>query len=511
MPQSRNAPVTRRLGRLTAGVAAGLLLAACGSTVPVPGARAGGTAALGSDGMDADPGAAPGGAAPAVQDAGAPAGPAGALPVVHVDAGAAGTVAPTRPATGGPPGSVAPAAWVTTPLQIGVLDVPDSTAFAAQFGYTSSTTHSIQQLTRALVTWYNAHGGIAHRTLQMVEYSADPTTTNYETAYAAACADFTQDHHVAVVLSQTAHQVSESYEGCLSQAHVVHLNGSLGGYQAADYRRFPLLFTSSAVSLDRALRAELKGFTQAGFVTPKDKVGVMVEACPQNVAAYEQTFAPLAKQYHLDVTRRDFDCVYGNGTIAQAASGVTAAVLPFAAAGITKVLWVSSYEGTAVTVFEKQASSQGYAPSYGVSSFATAGAYTSTIDAGTRARVMGVGWVTQADETQPPAPAGQTKRCMDAYRTLGITPSSTSDAMSMEISCGQFFALEQALLLSRGRSDSASLAAALDQVRDGSPLTTGAGLRGGPGHHDLPSLFGVFGYKADCQCFAYRTQPAPLA
>jgi hypothetical protein len=509
--------------RAAALLACACLVSACGSTVQVQGNPAVTT----PDGL-AVVGGGDGLGAPVPVRAGVPAATAAA------GTSAPGTVAPPAVARGGAtaPTSGAPAAPVaapvaapsragapavtagprlTTPIEVGILDVGSSKSFSDSIGYTSPTTHSIQEIMRGLVTYYNGHGGIAGRQIKAVEYTAGPSDANYETDFSAACATFTQDHHVAVVLSQTAHQVSYNYESCLSRAGVVNLQGSLGGYDSAAFTQFPRLYSTSAVSVDRSLVAQLKGLTQSGFLTPKNTIGVLVEGCAWNTVAYDRTFAPLARQLGLNVLRRDFDCLTGFGNLAQAAGQVSAAVLPFASGKVDRVLFVSNYQGAAVGVFEKQASSQRYAPSYGVTSYATAGAYTSDVPAAARPRVQGVGWSTVADVTQPPAPAGADKRCRTMLAAVGITARGTADALSMAQECGQFFALEAALLASGGRSDAASLTAALDSLQGGSPIALGEALQFTPRRHDGPSQFAVFGYQAACTCFGYLTKPAPLA
>jgi hypothetical protein len=479
-----------------------LLIGACGTTtnttalstaadgLNAPAGQASGAATAGTTGVSSRVGV---GLSP-----GAAGGPsAGATG----DAGTTGTPGPTL-------GPTSSAVRNTSPLQIGILDVGDSSAFAAQYGISSSNTYTGQNELRGLAKWFNLHGGIAGRKITIVEYSADPSATTYETVMSAACSKFTQDNHVTVVLSQTAHQVSGNYEACLTKWGVVNIQGSFGGYDRSIYEANPLLFTTSTPNLDRATAAQLRMQRASGWLTPKDKIGVMVESCPYNVAVYERTFAPLAKQLGLDVTRRDFDCVTGNGNIGAAASQVGAAVLPFAAAGINKVAWISNWQGAAAVIFEQAAQSQHYAPSYAVNSLSTAGAFTDQLQASARPRVQGVGWSPDADVSITPPAKGATKRCRDAFTSLGMPPRTTADNFNFAMICSQFFALEAALLANGGRSDAASLARGLETVRSGIPSVIGEVSGLSARRHDVGTYFQVFGYTAACDCFAYEGKPA---
>src|SRR5689334_17699729 len=46
------------------------------------------------------------------------------------------------------------------PIQLGVLDVGDASAFVGAFGFSASSGPTTQQMFRAMVSWFNRHGGI---------------------------------------------------------------------------------------------------------------------------------------------------------------------------------------------------------------------------------------------------------------------------------------------------------------------------------------------------------------
>lgn len=497
---SRLRPVLRR--RVAALCLLGLAVTACGSTVQLSG-----TEQL-SDGLSPGP-ERPGGAPTAAATAGAaPTGPSyPGLP--GTTTGGTGTPGSTTGATTGTTGGATAGARVTSPISIGILDVGDTSATASSLGFKTSANATSQQLMRAMVGWYNKHGGIAGRVIKPVEYTADATSGNYDGLGAAACAAFTQDNHVAVALSQTGFELSAGYEACLTKAHVPDLNSSLAGFDATTMARNPMLFMTSAATVDRSLVAEFRGLTANGFLTPKSVIGVLVEACPYNVAAYTRTLEPLAKQLHLTLLRRDFDCVNGNDSIAGAVAQVSAAALPFRTAGVDRVTFVSNNQGAATVFFENQAASQGYKPWYALTSYSTAGPGASQISEDAQTRIKGVGWTPYSDLGTLPVPNAAAKRCRTALTEMRV-PYRAGDDLMMYGVCGQFFALEEALVASNGHSDAATLTAALES-RSTSPLLLGGYRTSTRTRHDSAALFAPWGYSAPCSCFAYTGAPSALA
>lgn len=484
------------------------LAAACGSTVQLSEQRtvaAGGLADLGTTPQDLGGPAPTGPTAAPVTGVTARPGSAPTTGTAAQPPSAAVPTYPSVPTTGTQPAGTAD----TSPITLGVLDIGSGTPQAASsFGVSGSLTP--QQTVRAMVDWYNLHGGIARRRIKLVEYTASATAASYETEFAAACAKFTQDNHVAAVLTYTGYQISDSYETCLSKAGVPNISGVTGGYDASTMARHPLLFTTAVASVDRAVTAELRALTGNGFLTKQNKIGVLVESCPSNTLAYDHTFAPLAAQLGLQVMRRDIDCVQGNNNMAQVIAQVDAAVLPFRSAGVDRVTFVSNYQGAATVFFEQQAASQGYKPKYALTSYSTLGAYAGDVSADAQTRIAAVGWAPDADITTPPAPAGATKRCRDAFATMQVKPSNTADGLALDLTCSLFFALEDALKATGGHGDAASLRRGLESAGE-SPYLLGGRRLTSAARHDSPELFATIGYKPACSCFVYTGAPKAWA
>src|SRR5207249_5304382 len=110
----------------------------------------------------------------------------------------------------------------------------------------------------AFINYFNAHGGMSGRKLQPVEYTQDPSSTDYQTDMQAACARFTQDNKLNVVIrAQLGGLTPENYESCLTKAGVTSLEMSYAVLDKTMLARHPQLYNVSAPSIDRRERAVL--------------------------------------------------------------------------------------------------------------------------------------------------------------------------------------------------------------------------------------------------------------
>ena len=431
--------------------------------------------------------------------------------------------APGQAATRGPGGTAgvggaapAPALSTTgervrTPISVGILAQGSANAAAAALGANYSTSTTGADVARALVRYYNKHGGISGRQIKPVEYIVDVASGSYESEYEAACARFTQDNDVAVAISILANAYYDNYESCLAKAGVPDITGPTGGTDDHDLAQYPSLISATAPSTNRRFEALMSRFRGDGFLSARSKVGIIVEGCPYNLRAYKTTIEPLAKRYGWSVERRDVDCLRGFSEAGQFINQVGSAVVPFRTAEVDRVMFVSNFEGVALLGFENAAHSQGYAPSYALTSTTGGAALAGQFQNDQLKRMRGVGWTPDLDIAARALPSAATKRCRAMLASEGIQPQSKADDL-LDLVCDQFFVLEAALTKSGGQAERGALAAAFDALGSShvSPyLIEGASSYRG-GKHFGPRLYATWGYQAGCGCMAYLTRPAPL-
>lgn len=423
----------------------------------------------------------------------------------------------SAPPSGAPAPQVAPlpdrsSAWETAPIKIGVLDTAAIDGAVATIGAKSSFSFSGQDVVRALVKYFNAHGGIARRRIQMVEHTLNASDNNYETTLSAACAKFTQDNHVAFVLSQVGLFFSDNYQTCLAKAGVPNIESRAGDDGAFD--RYSRVFVPGAPSTNRQFAAMLRGLTRNGYLSPRSNIGLLVEDCPFTKRTYDKTFAPMVKELGLRVVaRRNVSCFAGFGEIGTFEAAVSSAVLPFRTADVDRVIFLSNWQALMMLAFDNNAKNQGYTPRYALTGSTEASVLESNFTPDQLARVAAVGWSPDLDISDRVLPSRSTARCRSAAASQGLKPASKADDMLLDQTCDQFFAAEAALQVSRGRSAAPTLVSALEALSGSyiSPLTINGMASFGRGKHDGPVLFAPLAYVASCSCFRYTARPTPGA
>jgi hypothetical protein len=482
-------------------------LSACGTTVPS--ALSSATTSGNEAGEVA--GSTAGGVAPAGTDI-REAGGNGARNRVGRGSSGASPATPGDPTSHAAPLPDRSSAWEIAPIKIGVLDTAAIDGAVSALGAKSSYTISGQEVMRALVAYFNAHGGIARRRIEMVEQTLNASDSNYETTLSAACATFTQDNHVAFVLSQVGLFFSDNYQTCLAKAGAPNIESRAGDDGAFD--RYPRMFAPGAPSTNRQFAAVLRGLTRSGYLSPSSSIGLLVEDCAFMKRVYDKTFAPMAKGLGLRiVARRDVSCLGGFGDVGAFEAATSAAVLPFRTAGVDRVIYLSNWQALMMLAFDNNAKSQGYSPRYALTGSAEASSWDSNFTPDQLARVAGVGWSPDLDVSERVLPSRSTTRCRSAAATQGVKPSSKADDLLLDQTCEQFFAVESALHLSRGRSSAPTFVSALEALGDTyvSPFSIRGLARFGHEKHDGPVLFAPYAYVASCSCFRYTAGPTPLA
>ena len=239
--------MTRRRALLLPTLAA-LLLTACGTTVPVADRtqQRGGAGLSGPEGQPSTPDVAASRPSPG---AGAPAGsgPAGA--------GASGPVAPVGPTSVASHGSgtAAPSGKVRTPVKLGFMTTDFSKA-AAAFGFSGEA--DVFQGFKEMVSYLNAHGGLAGRTIQPDYFALDGASTRGSPEYQKACAHFTQDVKVEAVISDG--NFYPLFEACMAKAGLLHLDVAIYGPDAQGQRQSPTYRAPTSFGVDRYSSALLE-------------------------------------------------------------------------------------------------------------------------------------------------------------------------------------------------------------------------------------------------------------
>ena len=424
-------------------------------------------------------------------------------------AGANDTSAGSQDSATTDPNYVAPASVVAAPLELGLFESRNQSALAASFGVSSGGI-TVEKVQDALVAWYNSHGGIAGHKIATVKAPIDATAASYETAYQAACASFTQDHHVVAVLDDYQY-ISAAFEECSTKAKLTHIRASGSFLDQRSAATHPQLFTIGGVSVDRRLSLLIDKLTATGYLTKRNKIAVLVSGCSYNDAGYAHALVPALKRHGLSITQKEEGkCTTGTSNAGPAAANAAHSVLAFKAAGIDRVMFVTDQEDVGFLLFSEAAESQGYRPGYMLTSLSTPALLTGTIPAQQLKTVQGVGWAPASDVTtgKQPSAGPSAKQCVSMLSKQGLKAASPADTSIMYSVCSAFFVLERGAL---GTSPltGAAIGRAVEALGSAvsAPAVLLADTNFSPTRHDGPASTAVFAYATSCTCFSYITQP----
>jgi hypothetical protein len=493
----------RGAGRCALLVVAVVLTAACGSTVQVTGQAGPGGLAVDAEGDALATTQTRGSAASGGTGSSAPSASGGQRGGPGVGPGSA-----TPGGAGAAVGTKVPAA--RGPLEIGLV-YGDNGAANAALGVAISASNGPRAVMAALVTALNRAGGLAGRKVVVHYYSFDSTSSDYGAEASAACAYFTEDKRVPVVLD-LAFGNKFGMATCLAKHGVVDIGHAASDTVADNDVR--LFAAPAAMSSTRRYRGVLATLEATGYVTSKNKIGVLLEDCPHLQRAYRQGVLPEVARYGLDVVDTEqMSCATGFSSAGPASASVQSAVLQFRSRGVDRVLMVSDFEQVTLLLLANYAESQGWRPGYLLSSTAQTEVMRPNIASGQWPQLHGAGWLPGLDVDDPHQPAaGADKRCLDLIRNGGVVVSGWQDRYVATAECALVFLLQAALERSAGDARGTAVMAAVEGLGSSfqAPAIVGGRTSFGPRRHDGPAAVAPFGYVGACSCLRYVGPPVPV-
>jgi hypothetical protein len=472
------------------------LLAGCGTTVPLAD-RAGSGLTPGLD--------------PGVVSRGGVQ-PSTAAPTATVVPGVPGASRAGQPVQPLPSSVAAPGDVPSGPVTVGFLTTDwSAAAVAAGLGDNPNIVTDPQVAFRALVKALNAKGGLGGRRVVPVFHTVNGRG-NKETEFQAACSAFTQDTHVAVVVSFETQL--DTLSSCLGSKQIAQLDTNEWQRTQLHLNRGYVMV--NGLSMERQVAAVFEKSVASGWVTNRSKVGVLTDGCVINVQAYERSLLPRAKAAGVWIER--FDAAACTGSTQDGVRGVQQAALKFRTDGVDRVMYVlEGAEAAAHVLMSQNADKQQWYPGYVLSSGAQLANFASYLPPGQLPQMHGVGWSPEFFDSIAPAsrPAAQKAvqaGCLSLLRAGGFNPSRVVDRYLGLGSCDAVFLLQAALARTGNSTRSAALSAAVASLGTSYVSTTtplGRTSYGG-GRQDGAQLAAAFSFHRDCSCFRYDTafQPA---
>jgi hypothetical protein len=488
----------RSTGRLGAALAAGaLVLAGCGSTVEYSGSVP--AEALGLPAASADP--QNNGMYGPGQD-----GPSRQTP------GGAGGVSPSQVRNPAQQGSDGRTGGVGANLGPGVTDTTIRVGFSIQQNNATvssiASTYNVQLpdsrgAYKALVAYFNAHGGVAGRKLLPVYHSYDPTSGNADQIGQATCAAFTDDTSVFAALDTPFG--SNAYNTCMQQHGRLMLQTGLPFGSEPTWRKYPNQVAADGLPLDQGGALLARHLVGTGFLSRSTKVGAIVRSNADLTHAFQHGFVPALASYGLSVAQTQLiQDPQDSSQISGYTADISSAVLKFQSSGVDRVVFfdVGSY---AALVFTQTADKQQYHPRYGFSSMNTVVALTGSGTTAPSDQLVGsegVSWVPYSDGLATTlTPNG--RLCLAILRAASIAPSDAATQASYLQTCQTFFLFKAAADAAGQNLNRDTFIRALEGL--GSAFvgtTTWKGVtRFVTNDHSGVSVYRPFAFNQGCKCF----------
>lgn len=500
-------------GRLGALLALALL-AGCASTVQQRGLVTTANSALGT--------VAPGSSSDGLSASGGSdlAGPAGTSAEGARSASGVGIdQAPTAATTAGAPGSTGfdPGAGETVrstalgpgitddSVLVGIIDSKSVDQVMTSAGIVGGEQGSNAKKAQALIDYINAHGGVAGRKLKLEVYYVDSSSTNDQAQ--AACADFTQDHHVFAVLDY-GQASGDTLPSCLSAHSGLYLGDNGDMFDSAKLRQYPALWPVGGFSIERMVPAYIDGLAAQGFFSPWDA----------NLAAPAKAGVPKVGLLYFDEEfqrrhNRDFEAAlarhgmkffdeYGIRNDTNVYANIQNAVLKFASEGITHVVLNQELNAGMLGFFALDAGNQRYYPRYGVTSIDFPPILESNEpDHKVFRGMLGVGWLPISDVDKPAPLTALQRHCLDIFRKKGIEAASANEETIELVDCDLFFNFAQVADAVGPQLSVASFFAAVSRLgAEPSYAYTPFDFRL---HRDGIGTVNYLQYFPDCDCVRY--------
>jgi ABC-type branched-subunit amino acid transport system substrate-binding protein len=415
---------------------------------------------------------------------------------------------------GGGTAVAAPGERVTSPIKIGFVRTKVSNADEFGFDVREIQTISETKIVSAVVDAYNDKGGVAGRKIVPVYADTDTASNRWDVDFAEACAKFTQDNHVAAVLGYVF-DFQEVLEDCLKKNGILHLSTTFNVPDAEVMSRYPNLFALAVPRIERRSIAKIDGAIATGVLKKSSRFGVLYDKCPYTVRSWEKNVLPYIKRKGLTLAGGEsFICAKGASDNSQAIREIQNAILRFRTADVDTVMIHGVSEFPPLLLFSTEAESQGWRPSYIVSSLFQAAVAQGQLPQSQARNVHGYGWLPSQDvvpDKWPPM-TDSAKRCVQMVKDKGVQPTTAIDYSLVFSTCESLFVYERVLKATAGHDQLSAVVPKVEGIGTTFQSTINLDGRSVITHavRDAPARYRYFAWNDNCDCYTYRGGSTPI-
>ncbi len=328
----------------------------------------------------------------------------------------------------------------------------DVAGFLKTAGVNVGSTGDIHAQVSAIAKDINRHGGLAGHPISLVEhqFKTAETLNDPNTAAQAACTDWTQDHHVSIVVMPDV--LNDLMLKCLHDAHTPVINAGgfanlqLERFYKATYSAYPTFFNVGTMLGDTYDRIAIKRLVARKFFQPWDtvagapgtapmKLGLLEPNSPGGETALRSIQAQLAL-YGIKpsvVIRHSTNFGQSNGESSNT-------VLQFRSAGVTHVI------GDMGVILMSTAEGQHYRPRYLIPFFPSIFAANAPAGQLQGSMVEDHLPVVDTDAAHDPGdPSPASKYCKRVMAAAGLSYTDRTTLFTMEAECDALFFVKAAI------------------------------------------------------------------
>ena len=400
--------------------------------------------------------------------------------------------------------------FTATTIDIGVPTNSDYSSYVNTLGIKGLDVGDTTAQATAVVDDINRHGGLLGRKIRLVkhDYNTAQELNDPATADQAACADWTQDHHVFAVLSPGGAIYPGDLIECLKQADTpLIMSGGIDAewlYRPV-YRQYPNFFDVGSMLRDRFDQVAIDRLVARKFFSSWDTLngGPGTAAVKVGLLATDDAWGQMlvnsltAQLAHHGLSFKDVircPAALSAGVACQQNS-----VLKMSSDGITHVFGAG-------LGFIETAESQHYHPRYFI--HAEPATFAANAPADEMNGSMAESFVPAMDvaESQNPGdPSPATTYCKKVMLAAGQQPTYGATLWAMESICDAFYFVRDALAASSVLSTD-GLRAGFEALGSTVPSALTWTSLFGPGEHANTRGVRDLGFDNGCSCYVYASK-----
>jgi ABC-type branched-subunit amino acid transport system substrate-binding protein len=493
-----------RGSRLAVALLVAVAAAACGTTVPLSQQAQTGAGSSGLTGGAPAAGDTPGSTSGDLAGTATTGSSPGGSTVAGTSGGSGAGSSATGSTTGGATGVRGPGTTgvtARTPIKIGVLTATGAAKYQRSLGFSKGASGDQVAMTQSVVSWINAHGGLAGRPIQLVSYDLDygAAATDLSSAMQAACTFFTQDNRVVAVASYIA-LAPDSFYACMAKAHVPLVNPDEGVSSDFFKRYANTVYVPSGPSYTRLLADSVDALWNAGWLTATSVVGVVGYDTNDVHSIVDKGLVPALQRHGLKLTTGFY-----TSTDTDAAGQYGGGVLSFKAKNVDRVFFAP---GGQPIYFGLAAEQQAYHPHYEMGSLEYPNPVAQTLPADQLAGSMGLGWMPYLDLPSSEWPKVVTPGIALCRKAMAAAKQDYSGSTTLAIAawvCDDWLFLRD-VFAAGATPDEAGIRRAADSLgATFRPAATFRSLLGPDRTHDGAAGYRLLAFSSACTCYRYTS------